>query len=153
MTVEVTIALPESVVEQAKWLGNATLRDVDVRRAVRSRSVRAAHVVRPEYIEAEVIADTLSMLWSALEGQPDSSFYPPVSSLSDAEVLKLADAKMDAVQNDRLGELQARGKATGLTEAEQMELLALMQIYQIGQLRKSEALAEAVQRGLLIVNC
>jgi len=130
MTVEVTIALPESVVEQAKWLGNATQRDV-----------------------AEVIADTLSMLWSALEGQPDSSFYPPVSSLSDAEVLKLADAKMDAVQNDRLGELQARGKATGLTEAEQMELLALMQIYQIGQLRKSEALAEAVQRGLLIVNC
>jgi len=33
---------------------------------------------------------------------------------------------MDAVQNDRLGELQARGKATELTEAEQMELLALM---------------------------
>lgn len=129
MAVEVTIALPESVVAQAKWLGNATQRDV-----------------------AEVLADTLSMLWSALEEQPDSSFYPPVSSLSDAEVLTLADAKMDAVQNDRLGELQARGKATGLTEAEQMELLVLMQIYQIGQLRKSEALAEAVQRGLRIVN-
>ncbi|MBC6473529.1 MAG: hypothetical protein GDA48_12480 [Hormoscilla sp. GM102CHS1] len=48
---------------------------------------------------------------------------------------------MNAVQNDSLDELQARGKATGLTEAEQMELLALMQIYQIGQLRKSEALA------------
>lgn len=125
MAVEVTIALPESVVAQAKWLGNSTQRDV-----------------------AEVLADTLSMLWSPLEDQPDSSFYPPVSSLSDAEVLKLADAKMDAVQNDRLGELQARGKATGLTEAEQMELLVLMQIYQIGQLRKSEALAEAVQRGL-----
>ncbi|MBC6477353.1 MAG: hypothetical protein GDA56_05725 [Hormoscilla sp. GM7CHS1pb] len=50
------------------------------------------------------------------------------------------------MQNDHLGELQARGKAARLTEAEQMELLALMQIYQSGQLRKSEALV--VQRGL-----
>jgi len=31
---------------------------------------------------------------------------------------------------------------------ERKELLALMQIYEIGTLRKAEALAEAVQRGL-----
>ena len=55
---------------------------------------------------------------------------------------------MDDVQNQRLGDLQAKGKATGLTEAERYELLALLQIYQLGQLRKSEALAEAVLRGL-----
>jgi hypothetical protein len=55
---------------------------------------------------------------------------------------------MDAVQNQRLGELQRRGKTIGLTEAERYELLVLLHIYQIGQLRKSEALAEAVQRGL-----
>jgi hypothetical protein len=47
-----------------------------------------------------------------------------------------------------LGWLQAKGKQEGLTREEQYELLALMQIYQLGQLRKSEALAEAVQRGL-----
>jgi hypothetical protein len=47
-----------------------------------------------------------------------------------------------------LGELQAIGKATGLTEAQRYELFALLQIYQIGQLRKSEGLAEAVKRGL-----
>jgi hypothetical protein len=41
------------------------------------------------------------------------------------------------------------GKATGLTEPERYELLALLQIYQLGQLRKSEAIAEAVERGLL----
>lgn len=34
------------------------------------------------------------------------------------------------------------------TEAERYELLALLQIYQLGELRRSEALAEAVQRGL-----
>jgi hypothetical protein len=30
---------------------------------------------------------------------------------------------MDPVQNDRLAELQTRGKAIGLTEAERVELL------------------------------
>ena len=55
---------------------------------------------------------------------------------------------MDAAQNQRLGALQAKGKAEGLSAAERYELLALLQIYQLGQLRKSEALAEAVQRGL-----
>jgi uncharacterized protein YnzC (UPF0291/DUF896 family) len=55
---------------------------------------------------------------------------------------------MDEVQNQRLGELQAKGKTTALTESERYELLALLHIYQLGQLRKSEALAEAVRRGL-----
>ena len=47
-----------------------------------------------------------------------------------------------------LAKLQTKGKTTGLSEAERYELLALLQIYQLGQLRKSEALAEAVKRGL-----
>jgi hypothetical protein len=51
--------------------------------------------------------------------------------------------------NQRLGDLQANGKAASLNEAERYELLALLQIYQLGQLRKSEALAEAVKQGLL----
>lgn len=71
-----------------------------------------------------------------------------MNDLSDEEVLILADAKMDKVQDDRLGWLQAKGKSDGLTQEEQHELMALFQIYQLGQLRKSEALAEAVRRGL-----
>ena len=55
---------------------------------------------------------------------------------------------MDPVQNDRLAELQTRGKAVGLTEAERVELLSLLHLYQVGQLRKSQGLAEAVRRGL-----
>ena len=125
MAVEVTLTLPDNLVEYAKRLGDATQRDV-----------------------AAILADALEMLLPTLENLPEGSSYPTVSSFSDAEVLALADSKMDAFQNQRLGELQQRGKTTGLTEAERYELLALLQIYQLGQLRKSEALAEAVQRGL-----
>jgi hypothetical protein len=83
-----------------------------------------------------------------IEDSPDSVFYQPVSSLSDKEVLELANSKMDAEQNRRLGELIAKGKSLGLSGAERYELTALIMVYQIGQLRKSEALAEAVARGL-----
>jgi hypothetical protein len=125
MTVEVTLTLPENLVAYAKRLGDAGQRDV-----------------------AAILADALEMLLQTWENLPENSSIPTVSSLSDAEILILTDSKMDAVQNQRLGELQQRGKTTGLNEAERYELLALLQIYQLGQLRKSEALAEAVGRGL-----
>src|SRR5438128_6317980 len=125
MTVAVTLDLPESVIETAKRFSGATQQTFE-----------------------EVLADVLEMMLPMLEDTPDSLLYPPVSTLADAEVLHLADAKMDATQNQRLGALQTKGKATGLSVAERYELLALLQIYQLGQLRKSEALAEAVRRGL-----
>ncbi len=124
MAVKITLTLPENLVEYAQHLGNITQQDVTT-----------------------VLADVLEMLCPTLENFSDSN-YSPVSTLSDAEILSLADGKMDAVQNQRLGELQGKGKSTGLTAAERYELLALMQIYQIGQLRKSQALVEAVNRGL-----
>jgi hypothetical protein len=78
---------------------------------------------------------------------PDSNLYPSVSSLSDDEVRTLARLKLSQNQHDRLGELQAKGKASDLAEIERYELLALLQIYQFGQLRKSEAIAESAKRG------
>jgi hypothetical protein len=78
---------------------------------------------------------------------PDSNLYPPVTNLSDDEVRDLARLKLSPNQNDRLGELQAKGKISDLVEMEQCELLALLQIYQLGQLRKSEAIAESTKRG------
>jgi len=42
-----------------------------------------------------------------------------------------------------------RQQAGKLGEIEQAELAALMKIYEIGLLRQSQALAEAVHRGLL----
>ena len=123
MAVEVTLRLPERLVEHAKRFGEATHREV-----------------------GQVLADTLELMWATIQMVPEHT--TPVSTLSDEAVLALADTKMDPVQNARLGELQARGKAHGLTDTEQAELLALLQMYQVGQLRKSEGLAEAVRRGL-----
>ena len=125
MTVAVTLDLPESVVEKAKHFSGATQQTFE-----------------------EVLADVLEIMVPMLEDTSNSLLSPPVSTLADAAVLHLADAKMDATQNQRLGVLQATGKATGLSVAERYELLALLQIYQLGHLRKSEALAEAVRRGL-----
>ena len=125
MSIDITLRLPEPLVENAERFGRATQRGLEA-----------------------VLAEALEMIWPTL-GSPAEDPIPPVSSLSDAEVLELADSEMDAAQNERLGELQKRGKASGLAHAERLELMALLQIYQLGQLRKSEGLAEAVRRGLL----
>ena len=125
MTVELTLHLPDSLAARAQRFGAATQRPLE-----------------------DFLTDSLEMMLPMLEDAPEGLSQPPVITLSDAEVLQLADAKMDAAQNQRLGALQAKGKAEGLSAAERYELLALLQIYQLGQLRKSEALAEAVRRGL-----
>ncbi len=125
MAVEMTLNLPEGLVENARKFGRAVQQDTGA-----------------------VLSDALERLLLMVEDSPDAIFYPPVSTLSDKEVLELANSKMDVVQNQRLGELIAKGKASGLSVSERYELSALMMIYQIGQLRKSEALAEAVQRRL-----
>ena len=121
---EITLNLSEPLLAHANKLGQATQRNVDV-----------------------VLTDTLEMLWLTLEETPNLA-ETSISELPDDAVLKLSDAKMNESQNQRLGDLQAKGKAEGLTDAERYELLALLQIYQLGQLRKSEALAEAFHRGL-----
>jgi hypothetical protein len=126
MTTEVTLTLPENLIEHANRLGSATQRDLGT-----------------------VLADTLEMMWLTVDELPGIDRHHSIAALTDDEVLALSKAKMDEIQNQRLGDLQANGKATRLTEAERYELLALLQIYQLGQLRKSEALAEAVKRGLL----
>jgi hypothetical protein len=126
MTTEVTLTLPENLIEHANRLGSATQRDLGT-----------------------VLTDTLEMMWLTVDELPSIEQQNPIAALTDNEVLSLSDAKMDQTQNQRLGDLQAKGKSTKLTEAERYELLALLHIYQLGQLRKSEALAEAVKRGLL----
>ena len=123
MAVEVTLQLPEQLVEHAKRFGAATHREA-----------------------GQVLADTLAWMWDTLEAIPEPA--APVSTLSDAEVLAWADVKMEPAYNTRLGELQDRGKEDGLTDVERTELLFLLRLYQVGQLRKSEGLAEAVRRGL-----
>ncbi|MBC6430817.1 hypothetical protein FM036_08250 [Nostoc sp. HG1] len=125
MTISITINLPKNLVESAQRLGDATARKL-----------------------SDVLVDTLEIVLPTFENLSEMSINSEILHVSDQEVLELANLKMDAAQNERLGELQAKGKNTGLTEVERYELLVLMSIYQIGQLRKSEGLAEAVRRGI-----
>jgi hypothetical protein len=126
MTVPITINLPENLLESAQRLGEATAREL-----------------------SDVLVDALEIVLPTFNNLSEISINSRISNLSDADVLDIANLKMEAVQNNRLGELQAKGKNIGLTETERYELLVLMSIYQIGQLRKSEGLVEAVRRKII----
>jgi hypothetical protein len=125
MTIPITINLPESLAASIQRLGEATAREI-----------------------SDVLLDTLEIVLPTLDNLPEMSINSNIPDISDEEVLELANLKMDVVQNQRLGELQAKGKNTGLTAGERYELLILISLYQMGQLRKSEGLAEAVKRGI-----
>lgn len=68
--------------------------------------------------------------------------------MTDQEVLEVSDSRMDPVQSRRFGLLLDKQQAGTLTPEERPELWTLTRIYQLGQLRKAEALAEVVKRGL-----
>jgi hypothetical protein len=125
MTIPIVINLPESLAASVQRLGEATAREI-----------------------SDVLLDTLEIVLPTLDNLPEMSINSNIPDISDEEVLELANLKMDVVQNQRLGELQAKGKNTGLTAGERYELLILISLYQMGQLRKSEGLAEAVKRGI-----
>ncbi|MBD1214873.1 MAG: hypothetical protein H9534_19565 [Dolichospermum circinale Clear-D4] len=125
MTIPITINLPESLAASVERLGEATAREI-----------------------SDVLLDTLEIVLPTLDNLSEMSINSSIPDISDEEVLELANLKMDVVQNQRLGELQAKGKNTDLTAGERYELLILMSLYQMGQLRKSEGLAEAVKRGI-----
>jgi hypothetical protein len=124
MAVDITLSLPDTLVEHAKLFGIATQQDVE-----------------------SVLADALEIAWPTLENLSDLK-SPSFSTLTNKEILELADSKMGQEQNERLHILQQKGKSSSLTADESYELMALLRIYQLGQLRKSEAMAEAVRLGL-----
>jgi hypothetical protein len=73
----------------------------------------------------------------------------PISLLSNEELLQLSNAQMDERQSERFSELLYRQQADTLTAEEKPELWALARIYELGQLRRAEAMAEASRRRLL----
>lgn len=72
----------------------------------------------------------------------------PVTKMSDHELLATAASQMDPDQSRRFSLLLDKQQSGALRGEEQPELWTLTRIYQLGQLRKAEALAEAVKRGL-----
>jgi len=72
----------------------------------------------------------------------------PVGRLPDDELLAVANSMMPTAQGERFNELLARQRENELTDAERSELMALVQAHDVGLVRKSQAIAEAVRRGL-----
>lgn len=109
--------------------------------ALRRASNLAGMVSRP--IE-KILADTLEF------ALPDigSEALPAVAALPNDEVMALAQARMSAKDDARLSELLERQQAGTLTNGDRATLNNLFQAYLRLWLRQSEALAEAVKRGL-----
>jgi hypothetical protein len=125
MTVEVTLTLPDTFLAQAQQWAGLQQRDVTI-----------------------VLAEVLQKLWPLVDLMPEPLSDQVLFGLTDRQVEEMAALKLEQSQNERLGALQSKGKNLSLTELEEFELLMLIQVYRLGQLRKSEGLAEAVRRGL-----
>jgi len=74
--------------------------------------------------------------------------WADLDALTDAQVLALTHLQMDPAKDARLSVLLEQQQAASLTPVERAELDELMFHYEIGLLRKAEALAEAVRREL-----
>jgi len=72
-----------------------------------------------------------------------------IAKLTDREVLALTELRMEPEADRRLSELLDCQQAGELSDLERAELAALMRTYEMGLLRQSQALAEAVRRGLI----
>jgi len=95
---------------------------------------------------AEIIAAALA---STLPSRDAINQLRSITKLPDSDVLALTKLRMEPQADRRLSELLDRQQAGELTDVEQAELAALMRNYEMGLLRQSQALAEAVQRGLI----
>ena len=123
MSTQVTLTLPDDLYEHAKRWAAITQQDL-----------------------SDTITAALAIVLTPMHTAP--KLERPVSSLSDEDVLALSKAQMSPTQGRRLSKLMEKQREGTLAENERPELLALMQIYDQLWIRQSEALAEAVRRGL-----
>jgi hypothetical protein len=121
--VEVTLSIPDDVYQQAARLSAATRFNIS-------------------NILSEALSFTLPTMGEAM------SAAEPVSQLDDAAVKALAESQMPADKDERLSDLLYKQREGQLTVEEAAELLSLMLTYYSGWWRKTEALVEAVKRGL-----
>ncbi len=93
----------------------------------------------------EIIAAALA---SSLPSMEAIDQLRTISKLPDQEILALTELQMESETDRRLSELLDRQQAGEVTDLERAELAALMRAYEMGLLRQSQALVEAVRRGL-----
>lgn len=95
---------------------------------------------------SEIVATALA---STLPSLDTLAQLRSIATLSDNEVLALTELRMEPEVDHRLSELLDRQQCGELTDLEHAELAALMRVDEMGLLRQSQALAEAVRRGLI----
>ena len=120
---EVTLTLPDDLLQNAQSWSNITHRDI-----------------------AETLTDALKIILTPVYSVP--ALEQPVVTLSNDEVLALTSIQMDKSQAAHLNRLLDMQQAGTLQEGDHLALVALMQIYNQLWIRQSEALAEAVRRGI-----
>ena len=94
----------------------------------------------------EVLSETIALSLAPIVTQ--NQVPPAVTELSDRELLTLTELTLEPQTDIRLSELLERQQEGLITLPEQSELLGLMQSYQEGWLQKTQAIVEAVKRGL-----
>lgn len=124
MSVSVLVHLPDNTYHRAESLARLTSRNV-----------------------ADVLADTIE--YSLPSVTIDSEYHPEMADLTDDDILARAEYEMEPAEDQRLSFLLSQQQDGSFAEKDRMELTALMQLYQEGLLRKAQALAEAVRRGLM----
>ncbi|MBM3127562.1 MAG: hypothetical protein FJ009_02885 [Chloroflexi bacterium] len=122
MHTQVTVTLPSELYEHAKRWATLTRRDL-----------------------SETLADALALV---LNPMSPPVLEKPIATLSERQILALCQAQLKPSQGRRLTELLSKQREGTLSEKGRRELLALMQTYNQLWIRQSEALAEAVRRGL-----
>jgi hypothetical protein len=123
MSTQLTLEIPDNVLRRATTVASATRRDV-----------------------ADVLQEALALAFDTLAAP--EQVPTPVSELADGQVLALCDARLPEDAAARLSELLRKRQEGERDTSDSAELSALMQSYQSLWLRQSEALAEAVRRGL-----
>jgi hypothetical protein len=122
MSTQVTVTLPDNIYRRAQRLAELSGLDVE-----------------------DIIAEHLEKLMPPLSSEMDTR---PVQTLSDDEVLIFADSMMEEPLSSLMSVLLQKQQAGELTDMERGELKMLMDIYGVGQIRKAQAMVEAVRRGL-----
>jgi hypothetical protein len=123
MSTQVTVTLPDDAYERAFRYAAYAKRDL-----------------------SEIISAALASSLPSIEAIDE---LKGISKLPDPEILTLTELRMAPEADRRLSQLLEEQQAGTLSDLERAELASLMKAYELGLLRQSQALAEAVRRGLI----
>jgi hypothetical protein len=131
MSTQVTLTIPDEIYQRAHRFARLTNQDIA---SVLAHSIVQAIPPLGEHL------DTLPANTTCSEAFAD---------LTDTQILALTELQLEPEQDNQLSHLLDQQQAGTLTEDTQIELEALLQLYQEGLVRKATAIAEAVKRGIM----